>query len=381
METDIEYLLVTFSSLMGIPVRHYQQGKLLSFHSLIPLSYDPFLLEEEEVLSKKERIGYYLNDDDFYYCYLNQGDRTIVIGPTRNVPASEQVLKFVALRLSVPLEEIHTFTNQMSLLSTIPYKCVLESLAMLSYILTGEKIDKLSAYLSEGKKSEPKVRPSFEENASHSSYPVEQKILSLVRSGKEEDIDSYISSLPVFNTGIVSSESLRQNKNMFVATITLVSRAAIEEGVDINLALGLSDFYIRKCESLLTEKEIGTLYYQMVKDYTGRVHQKKMLSPLKYQIACYIEKHLDYPISLEELSESCSLSKSSLCLKFKEETGKTLNSFIHERKIEKSKELIRSGLSFSAISYYLGYSSQSHFTRMFEKVTGLSPLEFKKSLE
>ncbi len=379
MNIDIDYVLRSFSSLMGVPVRHYEDKTEVFFYSLIKFHYDPFLLDEEKVLDQKEEIGYYLDEDDFYYCYLNHGKTTIVIGPTRNTPAEEQCLKLLALRLEIPLDRIGEFMKNMSLLSTIPFKCVLESLTMLYYIMTGEKKNLVSLFFDESKETNEKVPQITEKSIVHSSYPIEQDILHIVKSGNVQALESFISSVPNFNAGILSPDALRQEKNSFIATITLISRAAIEEGVQVNEALSLSDYYIRKCESCSKAKDISTIYYEMTKTYTERVRMRKSMSPLQYQVLSYIQKHLDRMISLEEIAEACSFSKSSLCLRFKEETGKTVSNYIHEVKIGKAKELIEVGLSFSAISYYLGYSSQSHFTKTFEKISGITPSDYKRA--
>lgn len=377
MNLDIDYILRGFSSLMGVPVRRYEEGKEVLFSSLNKFPIDPFMLDEAKVLSQKEEIGYYLDEDDFYYCYLNQGPMTVVIGPTRNTPASEQCLKLLALHLEIPLQEVTEFMKNMSLLSTIPYKCVLESLLMLRYIMTGEKKSFVSLFFDGNHPVTSKPPVISEDMIVHSSYSVEQDILRIVRNGDLSKLSSYVSALPNFNVGILSPDIIRQEKNSFITTVTLISRAAIEEGVDVNESLSLSDYYIRKCESCRKVKDIVTLYYEMVRSYTEKIQQKKSLSPLQYQVLTYIRNHLDKPILLNEIAEFCSFSKSFLCLRFKEETGKTVNDYIHEVKIEKAKELIGSGLSFSSVSYYLGYSSQSHFTKTFEKVTGVTPSEYK----
>lgn len=379
MNLDIDYILRSFSSLMGVPVRRYEDGKKVLFSSINKFQYDPFLSDETEVLSCKDEIGYYLDEDDFYYCYLNQEAMTVVIGPTRNTPASIQCLKLLALHLDIPLDLVPDFMKSMSLLSTIPYKCILESLLMLYYILTGKKKNLVSLFFDENREVPQKTPLISDEMVVHSSYSVEQDVLHIVKDGDLSKLNAFISSLPNFNVGILSPDIVRQEKNSFITTVTLISRAAIEEGVNVNEALDLSDYYIRKCESCTKIKDIVSLHYEMVRAYTEKVHQKKSMSLLQYQVLTFIKNHLDKPILLEEIAEFCSFSKSNLCLRFKAETGKTVNDYIHEVKIEKAKELIASGLSFSSVSYYLGYSSQSHFTKKFEKIAGLTPSEYKKT--
>ncbi|MBL7732226.1 MAG: helix-turn-helix transcriptional regulator, partial [Chitinophagaceae bacterium] len=57
----------------------------------------------------------------------------------------------------------------------------------------------------------------------------------------------------------------------------------------------------------------------------------------------------------------------------------TIEQFFILQKIEKVKEwLVYGELSLNEISYKLGYSSVSHLSAQFKKITGLTPSDFKK---
>ncbi len=64
---------------------------------------------------------------------------------------------------------------------------------------------------------------------------------------------------------------------------------------------------------------------------------------------------------------------------FKKETGQTLNDFIHQVKTEKAKALLADrSKSILQISDYLGYSSPSHFSRVFHAYCGVTPAGYRK---
>lgn len=63
-----------------------------------------------------------------------------------------------------------------------------------------------------------------------------------------------------------------KDKNLFIIATTLISRAAIEGGLDIEEALSLSDLYIQKCELVHNATEFRRLNIEIVKDYTTKVH-------------------------------------------------------------------------------------------------------------
>ncbi|MFZ1456732.1 MAG: AraC family transcriptional regulator, partial [Saprospiraceae bacterium] len=67
---------------------------------------------------------------------------------------------------------------------------------------------------------------------------------------------------------------------------------------------------------------------------------------------------------------------------FSEVTGTTIEHFIIAHKIEKVKELLLyDELNLTEISYKLNYSSVSHLSNQFKKVTGLTPTYFKNLKE
>ena len=63
---------------------------------------------------------------------------------------------------------------------------------------------------------------------------------------------------------------------------------------------------------------------------------------------------------------------------FSDVTGITIEKYVINQKIEKVKELlVYDELTLSEISYQLGYSSVSHLSAQFKKITGLTPGHFK----
>ena len=90
--------------------------------------------------------------------------------------------------------------------------------------------------------------------------------------GRHRGIKKWISSAPAVRPGVMASDQLRQIKNTFIVTATLVSRAAIR-GMEAEDALALSDAYIQKCELLSDVGRINNLQYNMVMEYTELVEQ------------------------------------------------------------------------------------------------------------
>jgi AraC-like DNA-binding protein len=79
------------------------------------------------------------------------------------------------------------------------------------------------------------------------------------------------------------------------------------------------------------------------------------------------------------ISEKLQHNYTYLANLFSETTGVTIEQFIIAHKIEKVKELLLyDELNLTEISYKLNYSSVSHLSNQFKKITGLTPSYFKK---
>lgn len=84
-------------------------------------------------------------------------------------------------------------------------------------------------------------------------------------------------------------------------------------------------------------------------------------------------------ITLNQLVDELHLSKSRIIELFKEQTGFTpIDYFIHMKMQYACQELDMSGLSIKAIALNLGYDDQYYFSRIFKKVVGASPSEYRK---
>ena len=104
-------------------------------------------------------------------------------------------------------------------------------------------------------------------------------------------------------------------------------------------------------------------------------------SSLVSSIERFMEEHLADTPSLPLLCEHFSLSRTYLCRIFKEGTDKSPVDYWIALKIKEAKKLIREGNhNITQISELLGYTSIHHFTRMFKRVTGLSPTAYRTSV-
>lgn len=96
----------------------------------------------------------------------------------------------------------------------------------------------------------------------------------------------------------------------------------------------------------------------------------------------YIDAHLRIAPSLEELARRVGLSPSHFAKKFRHTTGLSLHRFVNRRRIAVSLELLKDhSASLAHTSLDLGFSSQSHFTRLFSDLTSMTPARYQKQFK
>lgn len=95
----------------------------------------------------------------------------------------------------------------------------------------------------------------------------------------------------------------------------------------------------------------------------------------------YINDHYaDNDLSLDIISQSTFVTPAYLCVLFKEQMGSTLNKYINDFRLEKSKELLQNpNIKISEIASMVGYSDGNYFTKIFKKSTGKTPSEYRRS--
>ena len=99
------------------------------------------------------------------------------------------------------------------------------------------------------------------------------------------------------------------------------------------------------------------------------------------QVTNYIDSHLHHYVPLADLALLCKTSPSHFAKKFRHSAGLSLQRFVNRRRLQASMALLgTSSTPLSQIALDLGFSSQSHFTRLFSSLTGFTPASYRRQI-
>lgn len=109
--------------------------------------------------------------------------------------------------------------------------------------------------------------------------------------------------------------------------------------------------------------------------------ENKTYDPLIANIKTYIRENLSYNFSMEELASAFNYTEKYLGRMFKARTGQSVKAYCNAVRVSQAKKLLTdTKLSIAAIAEQLGFSSIAYFDRVFFKITGLSPQQYREAL-
>ena len=216
----------------------------------------------------------------------------------------------------------------------------------------------------------------------HHTHTEDMLQYDLMKAGDMRAVEEARKMLESGLVGTLSPDPVRNARYVFVAAITLVNRMAIDGGMPSEDSYNASDLFINRMDQLRSVEEIRALQLEMFAYYTkamADLPKEEVYSRPVVQCIDYIRQHLAERVGTSELAELTGLTPNYLSTLFKRETGRTVSDFVADTRIDTAKNmLVHSDYTLSQISASLGFSSQSHFARVFRARTGETPSDWRR---
>jgi len=212
-------------------------------------------------------------------------------------------------------------------------------------------------------------------------YPLEseRELLGKVkigdRTGAKEILNSILGTVLFHNIG-----DLGVLKARLLELLSILSRAAVEGGVDIDVMLEKNLTFVNKVMQINNQQDLCAWISTALNEFIELVYSSqdaKKMTQIRPAIN-YIDANYDKPVNLAEIARASHLSVSRLAHIFKEQMGITIIDYLTSVRIERAKQLLlATDQNCTEICFQVGYNNQSYFTRTFKAFVGMTPRQFR----
>ncbi len=309
--------------------------------------------------------------------YVPEYKTTLIIAPVFSFECTLQTARRLSHRLSLPDTAAARLQQTLNQYTPCDMKKLQHYLAFLNHFLNDQpscEITMLDFHWSSSYRTEfqPGSPLSITEGPD-----LEADIIRLIRGGKEKELIRYFNENLFIYDSQHRMNNVRQQRRYLIGANMLLSRLAIQSGVDRDLINSIVDTYGIRIETIVSQEDFNHIFLEFCLRYTrliAQLHLHDSPSLPVRRLERYIQAHLYEPITLASISEALGYSKSYLASEYKKVTGETVTQYIQEAKIREASLLLSDHrMQVREVSEALGFSDPSYFVKVYRKHTGRTP--------
>lgn len=212
-------------------------------------------------------------------------------------------------------------------------------------------------------------------------YKLENQLIQAVSNGKLHKAEKYFSLLSSTEFETHFENSVNNLKNYSIILNTILRKAAESASVHPLHINEISTQFALKIETTSSQAGFNFLLKEMIRKYTLLVknHSLKGYSMYIRKVITTINHDLTEDLSLKTLANTLNINPSYLSTLFKKETGVTLTEYVNNKRIEHAILLLNStDMQIQTIALYCGIPDVNYFTKLFKKIIGKTPKEYRK---
>ncbi len=115
-------------------------------------------------------------------------------------------------------------------------------------------------------------------------------------------------------------------------------------------------------------------------DHSQALTSTVVSNSIMQKVLTYINSNYTQPLKIADLAKQFNVSVSYLSHEFVKYTNRSVYDYILYRRVMLARELIGTDISLNSIAYQCGFNDYSNFLRMFHKLVGISPNQYRKQL-
>ena len=207
-------------------------------------------------------------------------------------------------------------------------------------------------------------------------------ILDAVRNGDEEALHKFHFQEIGSHIGKLAKKQEKQAEYFCCIAAYLLKQPMLDAGLDYKLVSDLCDVFLQQLAFTKTISEQETLLYEYLTYITKCTHswRKRHISrSVVDQAKEYILQNNTKKLSVAELARALSVHPAYLSRIFRKKEHMTIQQYLRIERINAASVMLQySSESISVISEYFCFSSQSHFTKIFKDLMGVTPGTYRK---
>ncbi|MCM8709907.1 response regulator [Clostridium sp. SYSU_GA19001] len=203
--------------------------------------------------------------------------------------------------------------------------------------------------------------------------------LPMLESGKKDLVleEIYVFMKELTNSKEVNANVLYQFQQDFIQVLHSYLKG---KGVLAHMLYSdnqSAELYNKATRSIAHMIKFAEYGIEKALSYVAEIEKSKSLVG---KVKSFIKLNIDKELTREYIADQVYLNPIYLARIFKKETGIPLSEYIQKERLKVAKELLsKSNMPVSSIAAQVGYTNFSHFSRMFRKALGISPVDYRKN--
>lgn len=350
---------------------------------------DFFPSVKRELMLSGLNAAYTMSMEYIAFGLIRASDYSLFIGPAPALDVADELIKEALKYVNLPLDRETEF---LYMLRATPLYDIKRFHAIMRYIglsCFNQAMDEIpfidypAPIVGAPVAAITKPPPPLFDLFSYKEHDFRERVMSAIEYGEIDDVVNELSHMGrefIYTINRLPTETEMHDK--FILALAFASQAAISGGLNNGNAELMIDHYLKLISRMPGFRDMVRLFKSMLIDFATRVHRAQLPAcddALTRRILIDVENHLHEKLTPSLIAARLNMNVAYLCTHFRENCGKTISTYINERKIRESQYLLcLPGASVTSVAMQLGYTTPNYYGTVFKKILGTSPAEYRR---